>query len=107
MITVDDFAKLEIKIGTIVEAEKVADADRLLKLIFDFGDEKRQIISSIADYFSPEELVGKQLPVIVNLEPKKFRGHLSEGMILAADDGSDGIALLFPHKPVVPGSRVR
>lgn len=106
MITFEDFAKLEIKIGTIVEAEKVENADRLLKLTFDFGDEKRIIVSGIAEWYEPKELVGKQLPVIVNLEPRNFKGIESQGMILAAD--SEGTAVLIhPDKQILNGSKIK
>ncbi len=106
MITYEDFKKLEIKIGKIKSAEKAEGADKLLKLIFDFGSEERQIISAIAEYFpDPSVLVGKELPVLTNLEPRAFRGHLSYGMILAADlDGRP--VLLHPEKEIPAGSPV-
>lgn len=106
MINYDDFSKLEIRIGTVVSAEKIEDADKLLKLEFDFGDEKRQIVSAIAEFYQPEDLLGKQLPVLVNLEPRNFRGVESQGMILAADDG-ETVVLLQPDKKIAPGGKVR
>jgi methionine--tRNA ligase beta chain len=107
MITYDDFAKLEIKIGKVVSVEKVPEADRLLKLVFDFGQEQRQIISAIAPYFpNPSVLVGQQMPVLTNLEPKVLRGHESQGMILsiALDDN---VVMLNPAQNVPDGTIVR
>ncbi len=105
-ITFDDFAKLEIRIGTILSAEKVPDGDKLLKLQVDFGDEKRQIMAAIALFYpDPEVLIGKQTPVVTNLEPRKFKGHESQGMIIATDN-EEGIVLLTPEKKVPSGARV-
>ncbi|MCR4330006.1 MAG: methionine--tRNA ligase subunit beta [Candidatus Roizmanbacteria bacterium] len=107
MITFDDFKKLDIRIGTIKSAEKVENADKLLKLIFDLGTEERQVISGIAEFFAdPKTLVGKQVAVLVNIEPRTIRGEESFGMILAMGE-SDTFSLLVPEKPVVPGSAVR
>jgi methionine--tRNA ligase beta chain len=107
MINFEDFAKLEIKIGKVVSAEKIPEADKLLKLVFDFGSEQRQIMSGIAEFFpDPSLLVGKQMPVIVNLEPRKLRGYESEGMIMAIDSG-ENIVLLSPETEVQNGSKVR
>lgn len=107
MITFDDFAKLEIRIGKIVSAEKVKNADKLLKLIVDFGNEKRQIISGIAQFYSVDALVGRECPFIVNLEPRVFKDEESQGMILAADPGDNTAVLLSTEKEVPPGSKVR
>ena len=106
-ISYDDFAKLDIRIGTIKEVEVVEGADKLLKLSVDVGeDEPRQIISGIRQFFpDPQELVGKQCPFLINLEPRVIRGLESEGMILAAGSG-DGFALLKPDSEVVPGTPV-
>ena len=106
MITFDDFKKLDIKIGTILSAEKIEGADKLLKLEIDLGSEKRQLVAGMAHYYSPEALVGKQIPILVNLEPRKFKGVESQGMILAADEGGNCI-LLHPDKKITPGSVVR
>lgn len=107
MITFNDFKKLEIKIGTVISAEKIPDADKLLKIIFDLGDEQRQIIAGIAEQFpDPAVLIGKQMPIITNLEYRKFRGHESQGMIMAADVDGKPI-LLHPKKKIPPGSIVR
>lgn len=107
MTTIDDFQKLDIKIGKVVRAEKVTGADKLLKLVFDIGGEERQVISGIAEKFpDPQVLVGKQMPVLVNLEPAVFKGEKSEGMILAVDVGGK-VVLLQPETEVPTGSVVR
>ena len=82
-ITIDDFAKIELRVGLVEQAERIP-GTRLLRLIVDLGGEKRQILSGIAEYYKPEDLVGKKVVVVANLKPKKIRGYLSEGMILAA-----------------------
>lgn len=107
MITFEEFKKLDIRIGKIISAEKVEDADKLLKLILDLGSEQRQVVAGIAEFYpKPEELVGKEVPIVVNLEPKTFRGLESQGMILAADVNGQCI-LLHPEKEVPPGSSVK
>ena len=87
-ITYDDFSKLDIRTGKIIEAEKVPKADKLLKLLVDIGIEKRTIVSGIAEHFSPEEIVGKEVSVLINLAPRKLRGIESNGMILMAEDAN-------------------
>ena len=105
MITFDDFQKLDIRIGKILSAEKLEGTDKLLRLQIDFGSEKRQIISGIAEFYSPEDIAGKECPFVFNLEPKKFRGQESQGMIMTVDaDG--GCILLHPDKEVKPGARI-
>ena len=105
MITFEDFEKLQIRIGLIVEAEKVEGTDKLLKLQVDFKDEKRQIVSGIAQFYKPKQLVGKEFPFVVNLEPRIIRGVESQGMILAISNG-EKVVLLKPQKKVPPGSSV-
>ncbi len=112
-ITFEDFKKVEIRMGKITACEKVADADKLLKLQVDFGEFQRQIVSGIAMSYTPEEMVGKTLPFIVNLEFRKFKGEESQGMLVAtasnaagAGTGSDNVVLLEPNKDVVPGAEV-
>lgn len=106
MISFEDFKKLDIRIGTVVSAERVAGADKLLKLVFDMGDEERQVVAGIAEHYKPKELVGKQMPVLTNLEPRELRGEMSNGMILAADaDGKP--VILSPAEEVPPGSVVK
>jgi methionine--tRNA ligase beta chain len=104
-ITFEDFKKVEIRMGKITAAEKVADADRLLKLQVDFGEFQRQIISGIAESFTPEEMVGKTVPFIVNLEYRTIRGEESQGMLMAS--GVDGkVILLIPSGEVPAGTEV-
>lgn len=107
-ISYSDFAKLEIKIGTIISVEIVEDADKLLKLMVDVGEaEPRQIVSGIRTYFEDSQfLVGKQCPFITNLEPRTIRGFESKGMIMAASNEEE-FALLNPQVAVKPGSLVK
>lgn len=105
-IEFSDWEKLDIRMGTVTAAEKVQGADKLLKLTVDLGAEARQIVSGIAFAYSPEDLVGKQMPVLANLAPRAFRGLESDGMILAASDGPNPV-LLHPDKPVPQGAKVK
>lgn len=105
-ITFEEFKKVEIRMGRILSCEKVPDADKLLKLQVDFGDFQRQIISGVAESYKPEELEGKILPFVVNLEYRKFKGEESQGMLVATGTGADNVILLEPNKEVEPGSEV-
>lgn len=105
MIDIADFKKLEIKIGKVIQAEAVPDTDKLIQLTIDFGDEKRTVLTAIREFFEPEYFIGKQIPVLTNLEPKVFRGVESQGMILAADNNGIPV-LLHPEKEVPAGSKV-
>ena len=101
-----DFKKLDIKIGTIMGCEKVEGSDKLYRLKVDCGeDELRQILSSLVDYYSAEELVGKVIPVIVNLKPAKIFGEMSYGMLLAAEI-DDKCVLLTTDKPIENGAKI-
>ena len=105
-ISYEDFTKLDIRIGTSVAAELVPETDKLIKCTVDFGDdEERTIVSGLAESIAPEELVGKQCPYVTNLAPRKIRGIVSEGMILAIGI-DDGFALLHPNKEVEAGTQV-
>ena len=105
-ISYDDFAKLDVRIGTIVSSEVVEGADKLLRLEVDFGDFKRQIVSGIREFFTEaDELVGKQCPFVVNLQPRTIRGLESQGMIMAASN-EEQFALLNPHVKLNPGTKV-
>ncbi len=107
MITFEDFKKLEIKIGKVVSVEKIPDSDKLLKFIFDFGTEQRQIIAGMAEFFPDLSLlVGKEMPVLINIEYKEFRGYESQGMILAIDIDNQPVFLL-PEREVPTGSIVK
>jgi len=106
-IQYDDFAKLNIRVGTVVAAELVPETDKLIKCTIDFGElGQRTIVSGIAEWKKPEELVGKQLPYIVNLAPRVLRGVESQGMLLAASDES-GVALLNPERPLPNGTKLK
>ena len=105
-IVYEDFAKLELKAGKVTACEKVAKADKLLKLEIDLGTEKRTIVSGIAQHYTPEEMVGKQVIVVTNLAPRKMKGIESQGMILTAEDSDGKLQLLQPENPVSPGSNV-
>ena len=106
VIQYDDFAKLELKAGTVTACEKVEKADKLLKLEVDLGPEKRTIVSGIALHYKPEEMVGKQVIVVTNLAPRKMKGIESQGMILTAEDKDGKLRLLKPEEIVAPGSNV-
>ena len=106
-ISVDEFKKVEIRVGEIKSAEKVADTEKLLRLVVNFGDEERQVISGIAEFFSdPGMLVGKRYPFVTNLESRAIRGFESQAMILATGGEVDKPLSLF-ETDAAPGSRVR
>jgi methionine--tRNA ligase beta chain len=104
-ITLEDFKKVEIKIGKVIKCEKVENADKLLKLTVNFGEFERQIISAIADYYMPEDLEGKKLPFLINLEYRTFRGEESQGMLMAMDT-EDKPILLIPAEDVPEGTQI-
>lgn len=110
-ITIDDFAKIALRVGKIVTAEKVEKADKLLKFSVQIGEETRTIVSGIAKFYTPEEMVGKNVVVVYNLRPAKLRGIESQGMLLCAcekdENGEERIVLVTPEKPVKSGSTVR
>lgn len=107
MINYDDFSKLELVIAEIKIAEKIENSNKLLKIIVDIGDGKqRQIISGIAKYFSPAELIGKKIVILNNLEAKIINGLESQGMLLAASDKDNGLSLLIPEKSIPSGTKV-
>lgn len=105
-ITIDDFCKVEIKIGEIVACEKVEKSSKLLHETVKFGNETRSIVSGIAKHFTPEEMVGKKVAFVVNLKPVKLCGVLSEGMILAAEDEQGNFGLLVPSADVESGTKI-
>jgi len=105
-ITIDDFLKVKLRVGKILEAERLAGADKLLKLVVDIGDERRTVLAGIALVYEPETLVGKSIVLVANLAPRKMRGVESQGMILAADDDGRPIIATF-ESPVPPGATVR
>ena len=108
-VTIDDFAKLDLRVAEVLSAERVPGADKLLQLRVSLGTEERTVLAGVAQFYEPESLVGRKIALIANLAPRKIRGVVSHGMILAADAGEEGggVALLSPDKDVAPGSRVR
>lgn len=107
-ITIDDFAKIQLKVGKVVECQKVEKADKLLCSKIDLGEgAPRTIVSGIAKYYTPEEMVGKQVIVVTNLKPVKLRGIESQGMVLCASDENGNLALVTPEKEIGAGSEVR
>ena len=105
-MTFDEFQKMDIRVGTVLAAEKVAKTKKLLKLTVDTGIDTREIVSGIAEHFTPEQLIGRQVLVLVNLEPRELRGIVSRGMILMAEDASGKLRLLQPDEAVNNGSLV-
>ena len=104
---IDEFGKMDIRVGTVLECTKVPKADKLLQFLIDDGMNKRTIVSGIAKYYpNPEELVGKQVCFIANFEPRKLKGVTSEGMILSAEDKDGRLVVVTPSQPVAPGSNV-
>ncbi len=105
MISIDEFRKIEIKVATIKHAEPHPNADRLMVLKIDLGSEQRQLVAGIKGHYAAEDLIGRQIVVVANLEPAKLRGVESQGMLLAATD-EEKIVIISPEKPVSPGAKV-
>ena len=106
-IEFDDFVKMDVRAGTVIECEKVAKTKKLLKLKIDTGIDQRTVVSGIAEYYQPEELIGKQVSILVNLAPKKLRGIESQGMILCAENADGTLSIVSPDKAVKNGSEIR
>ena len=105
-ISYDDFAKLDIRIATILQAEKMPKSDKLLKILLDTGLDKRIVLSGIAKYFSPEEIIGRQVCVLCNLAPRKIMGEVSNGMILMAEDRDGSLKFIEPSAAIWNGAKV-
>ena len=105
MITIDEFMRLELKVATINHVQPHPNADRLFLLRVDLGEEERQLVAGIRGHYTAEELEGRQVVVVANLQTAKVRGEESQGMILAASDG-DRIVILTPEKEIKPGAKV-
>jgi methionyl-tRNA synthetase len=106
-ISIDDFAKVELRVAEVLECERVPKADKLLKLTVALGDERRTVLSGIAEYYSPEEVIGKRVVLVSNLAPRKMRGIDSQGMILAATDADGKVVIVSPERFVPSGVQVR
>jgi methionyl-tRNA synthetase len=108
VITIEEFQKIELRVATILSAERVPGTEKLLKLQIDLGSERRQLVAGIAKHYTPEELIGKQIVVVTNLQPAVIRGIESQGMLLAAStDDSSQLALVTLQRPVPNGCRVK
>ena len=106
-ITIDDFARVELKIGEVIACERVEKSDKLLHETIRIGAETRSVVSGIAKFYTPEEMVGKKVVVVTNLKPVKLRGVLSEGMILCAEDKDGTLRLVSPEGEIASGANVR
>ncbi len=106
MITIDEFAKIELRTGKIINAERIEGSNKLIKLIVDTGDKHRQLVAGIGKHYRPEDLINKKVIVVTNLKPAKLMGITSEGMVLAAEDGGI-LSLISPDRDVSPGARVK
>lgn len=107
MVNIDDLLKLDIRIVHVESAERMEGSDKLIRLKVNIGDETRQILAGVGKSYQPDDLVGRNLVAIVNLEPRKMMGEESQGMILATGDELDKISLLQPDKDVEAGSKIR
>jgi len=105
-ITIDDFAKIDLRVAKVLECEKIKGSSKLLRLQLEVDSEKRQVVSGISEYYSPVELIGKSVVLVANLKPVKLCGVESNGMILAADDGKD-VVVVTPLSDIPSGSQVR
>lgn len=105
LVTIEDFAKLDLRVARVVAAEPHPNADRLIKIQVELGEERRQIVAGIARQYRPEDLVGRFIVVVANLKPAVLRGEPSQGMLLAASSGGV-ISILTPDREVPPGSEV-
>lgn len=106
-VVFDDFMKLDLRVGEIVKADKMKKADKLLQLQVDLGNHKRQIISGIAKYYTPSDLIGKKVICVTNLKPVKLRGEMSEGMILSGEDKDGNLSLAQTDQSLPNGSVVK
>jgi methionine--tRNA ligase beta chain len=107
MISLDDFRRLELRVATITAAAPHPNADRLIVLTIDLGGEVRQLVAGIRAHYAPEDLIGKQIVVVANLQPATLRGVESQGMLLAASDSEGRLAIVVPERPVAPGAQVK
>ena len=105
-VSIDEFQKMDLRVGTIVAAEKVAKTKKLLKLTIDIGLEQRTIVSGIAEHFTTEELIGQQVQVLLNLLPRELKGIQSQGMLLTAENADGSLVLMQPGRSVRNGSTV-
>ena len=107
MINFDEFMKIDLRIAKIIDAENVEEADKLIKITVELGNEQRTIFAGIKGIYEAENLIGRNIVVVANLEPRKMRFGVSEGMLLAAGDDENGVFLVTPDTGASPGMRVR
>lgn len=105
-ITFDEFRKLDLRVGKIVEANQVPNSKKLIRLLVDFGAEKRQAVAGLLQYYKPEELVGKKCVFILNLQKRMLAGVESQCMVLAAEDSAGNVVVLQPEKDIAEGSSI-
>lgn len=106
MISYDEFSKIELKVATVKDAVRLEGSDKLIKLQIDLGDESRQLVAGIGKKYEPEDLIGRQIVIVANLEPRKLMGEESQGMLLAAHDEEGSPILLVPDKASPSGSKI-
>ncbi len=106
MINYEDFAKIDLRIASIDEASRIEGSDKLLKLKVNLGEENRQIIAGVGKAYNPEDLVGRQIIIIANLEPRSLMGEESQGMLLAADS-ENGPVIIIPSTEVLPNAKIK
>ena len=106
MINFDEFIKTDLRVARVIKAEDVVDADKLIKLTIDLGNEEKTIFAGIKGVYKPEDLVNRLIVVVANLEPRKMRFGVSEGMLLAAGDNVGGVFLLSPDHGAKPGQKI-
>lgn len=106
-ISFQEFQKLNLRVGEVVKAEQIDGSRNLIKMIVDFGFEKRQSVAGLLQYYKPEELIGKKFAFVLNLQRKRFMGIESQCMVLAAEDEKGNVVLLKPEKDIEVGSRIR
>ena len=108
MITIDEFVKIDLRVGRVLSVERIEGSEKLLKLEVDLGEEgKRQILAGIGKSYAVEDVVGKQVIVVANLESRNMMGYESEGMVLAAGENPSDLAFLMPERDVIPGARIK
>jgi len=107
MIKFEDFQKLDLRVARIIEAEEIEGSEKLVLLKIDIGKETRQIVAGVKNAYRPQDLAGREIVVVLNLEPRKLMGFQSQGMLLAAVDDNGKPVLLVPEKEVKPGSEVK
>ena len=105
MISIEDFKNIDLRAAKILEAEKIENSDNLLKFTLDLGNETRQIVSEIAQYYKPQDLINKEIVMVYNLEPRTIKGIESQGMLLAAKD-ENNLGLLILDKKIKPGTKI-